>query len=163
MKVKYISIKLPASYENYSDDENGSKILPKIYTKKYLKKQQLRDWLRVISSKKGAYELRYFNIQADDAEGEDELQRLLAAAVQQCASAKQVMKQPADQDSEDNDGDDEGEDAQDTLRDGALLRADEGVDGGRRAVVPFHRAAHPLRLAAHESRLELFNRLEGEG
>ena len=61
------------------------------------------------------------------AEGEDELQRLLAAAVQQCASAEQVMKQAADQDGENNDGDDEGEDTQDTLRDGALLRADEGV------------------------------------
>ena len=40
-------------------------------TKKYLKKQQLRDWLRVVSTSKGVYELRFFNVSNDDAE-EDE-------------------------------------------------------------------------------------------
>jgi large subunit ribosomal protein L22e len=36
-----------------------------------LKKQQLRDWLRVIATTKNAYELRYFNIH-DQAEEEEE-------------------------------------------------------------------------------------------
>ena len=43
----------------------------KYLTKKYLKKHNVRDWLRVIASSKdrNVYELRYFNI-ADDAEEE---------------------------------------------------------------------------------------------
>ncbi|GJD12368.1 60S ribosomal protein L22 [Galdieria sulphuraria] len=36
---------------------------------KYLKKQQLRDWLHVVACSKNAYELRYFNI---SEEGEQE-------------------------------------------------------------------------------------------
>jgi large subunit ribosomal protein L22e len=38
-------------------------------TKKFLKKQQLRDWLRVVSTSKGVYELRFFNVVG---EGDDE-------------------------------------------------------------------------------------------
>lgn len=41
-------------------------------TKKFLKKQQLRDWLRVVSTSKGVYELRFFNVVNDDAEDDDE-------------------------------------------------------------------------------------------
>ena len=41
----------------------------KYLTKKYLKKQQLRDYLRVISSNASTYELRYFKIA--DAEKEE--------------------------------------------------------------------------------------------
>ncbi|KAI9208934.1 putative 60S ribosomal protein L22 [Polychytrium aggregatum] len=44
----------------------------KYLTKKYLKKNQLRDWLRVIATSKGAYELRYFNVAAGDDEEEEE-------------------------------------------------------------------------------------------
>lgn len=40
-------------------------------TKKFLKKQQLRDWLRVVSTQKGVYELRFFNVVNDEAD-EDE-------------------------------------------------------------------------------------------
>ncbi|KAH6566895.1 hypothetical protein BASA50_002588 [Batrachochytrium salamandrivorans] len=40
----------------------------KYLTKKYLKKNQLRDWLRVVSSGKTAYTVKYFNI----ANAEDE-------------------------------------------------------------------------------------------
>ena len=40
-------------------------------TKKYLKKQQLRDWLRVVSTSVGNYELRFYNVVNDEAE-EDE-------------------------------------------------------------------------------------------
>ena len=48
-----------------------SKRYMKYLTKKYLKKHNVRDWLRVIASSKdrNVYELRYFNI-ADDAEEE---------------------------------------------------------------------------------------------
>merc|ERR1711988_1479203 len=48
-----------------------SKRYLKYLSKKYLKKQQLRDWLHVIASSKSAYELRYYNIHEQDAE-EDE-------------------------------------------------------------------------------------------
>ena len=40
-------------------------------TKKFLKKNQLRDWLRVVSTKKGVYELRFFNV-ATEQDDEDE-------------------------------------------------------------------------------------------
>lgn len=39
-----------------------SKRYLKYLTKKYLKKQQLRDFLHVVASSKGSYELRYFKI-----------------------------------------------------------------------------------------------------
>jgi len=41
-------------------------------TKKFLKKQQLRDWLRVVSTSKGVYELKFFNVVNDEAEEDDE-------------------------------------------------------------------------------------------
>jgi large subunit ribosomal protein L22e len=41
-------------------------------TKKYLKKQQLRDWLRVVSTAKGVYELRFYNVMNDEQEEEEE-------------------------------------------------------------------------------------------
>jgi len=44
----------------------------KYLTKKYLKKQQLRDWLRVVSTSKGVYELRFYNVMNDEAEDADE-------------------------------------------------------------------------------------------
>jgi large subunit ribosomal protein L22e len=43
-----------------------SKRYLKYLTKKYLKKQDLKEYLRVISSNKNQYELRYFNIQSDE-------------------------------------------------------------------------------------------------
>merc|ERR1719150_9862 len=39
-----------------------SKRYLKYLTKKYLKKNNLRDWLRVVANAKDAYELRYFQI-----------------------------------------------------------------------------------------------------
>merc|ERR1712178_572016 len=48
-----------------------SKRYLKYLSKKYLKKQQLRDWLHVIANSKSSYELRYYNIHDQDAE-EDE-------------------------------------------------------------------------------------------
>jgi large subunit ribosomal protein L22e len=40
-------------------------------SKRYLKKQQLRDYLRVVASSKSTYEMRYFEISGgDDADEE---------------------------------------------------------------------------------------------
>merc|ERR1712098_1001210 len=47
-----------------------SKRYLKYLTKKYLKKQQLRDFLRVIGINRQPYELRYFNISAENDEEE---------------------------------------------------------------------------------------------
>jgi len=54
-----------------SAETDFSKRYLKYLSKKYLKKQQLRDWLHVIASSKTAYEMRYYNIHEQDAE-EDE-------------------------------------------------------------------------------------------
>ena len=39
-------------------------------TKKFLKKQQLRDYIRVVASTKNAYDLKYFNIHNEEEEQE---------------------------------------------------------------------------------------------
>lgn len=44
----------------------------KYLTKKFLKKHELRDWLRVIANAKDSYELRYFNVNQEENEGEDQ-------------------------------------------------------------------------------------------
>lgn len=44
----------------------------KYLTKKFLKKMQLRDWLRVVSTSKGVYELKFFNVVNDEADEDDE-------------------------------------------------------------------------------------------
>ena len=49
-----------------------SKRYLKYLTKKYLKKNNLRDWLRVVASTKDSYELRYFQINNDEEEEEDD-------------------------------------------------------------------------------------------
>merc|ERR1711897_11753 len=49
-----------------------SKRYLKYLTKKYLKKNNLRDWLRVVASAKDAYELRYFQINNEEEEEEDD-------------------------------------------------------------------------------------------
>ncbi|KAJ6686616.1 hypothetical protein OIU79_016393 [Salix purpurea] len=56
-----------------TSDSNFSKRYLKYLTKKYLKKHNVRDWLRVISSNKdrNVYELRYFNIAENEGEEED--------------------------------------------------------------------------------------------
>ncbi|XP_041991699.1 60S ribosomal protein L22-2-like [Salvia splendens] len=54
-------------------DSAFSKRYIKYLTKKYLKKHNVRDWLRVIASNKdrNVYELRYFNIAEQEGEEED--------------------------------------------------------------------------------------------
>ena len=49
-----------------------SKRYLKYLTKKYLKKNNLRDWLRVVASAKDTYELRYFQINNDEEEEEED-------------------------------------------------------------------------------------------
>merc|ERR1712126_509109 len=44
----------------------------KYLTKKYLKKNNLRDWLRVVASTHTDYELRYFQINNEDEEDDDD-------------------------------------------------------------------------------------------
>ncbi|KAK6355912.1 60S ribosomal protein L22 [Orbilia javanica] len=44
----------------------------KYLTKKFLKKNSLRDWLRVVSTSKGVYELRFYNVVNDDDDEDDE-------------------------------------------------------------------------------------------
>ena len=53
-------------------EKQFSKRYLKYLTKKYLKKNNLRDWLRVVASDKETYELRYFQISQDEDESESE-------------------------------------------------------------------------------------------
>jgi large subunit ribosomal protein L22e len=51
---------------------NFSKRQLKYLAKRYLKKQQLKDFLRVVAASKNTYEMRYYNITAgDDADAEE--------------------------------------------------------------------------------------------
>mmetsp|Transcript_13275 Transcript_13275/g.14714 ORF Transcript_13275/g.14714 Transcript_13275/m.14714 type:complete len:173 (+) Transcript_13275:50-568(+) len=49
-----------------------SKKYIKYLTKRFLKKQQLRDWLRLVATKPHIYQLRYFNIHDDDDDDDSE-------------------------------------------------------------------------------------------
>ncbi|THH02831.1 hypothetical protein EW026_g80 [Hermanssonia centrifuga] len=49
-----------------------SKRYLKYLTKKFLKKNTLRDWIRVVASSKDSYQLRFYNIQTDGAEEEED-------------------------------------------------------------------------------------------
>lgn len=50
-----------------------SKRYLKYLTKKYLKKQQLRDWLRVIATNKSTYQIKYFTVDDEESsEGDDQ-------------------------------------------------------------------------------------------
>ncbi|XP_020568403.1 60S ribosomal protein L22-like 1 isoform X2 [Oryzias latipes] len=55
---------------NVTSEKQFSKRYLKYLTKKYLKKNNLRDWLRVVASDKETYELRYFQISQEDEESE---------------------------------------------------------------------------------------------
>lgn len=39
----------------------------KYLTKKFLKKNQMRDWLRVVANKKDSFTLRYYNVNTETA------------------------------------------------------------------------------------------------
>lgn len=54
-----------------NSDVHFAKRYLKYLTKKYLKKNSLRDWIRVVANDKDSYELRYFRISSNDDEDED--------------------------------------------------------------------------------------------
>ena len=66
-----ISVSRDKAKVTVASDIPFSKRYLKYLSKKYLKKQQLRDWLHVISDNKQTYSLRYYNIHDQDAD-EDE-------------------------------------------------------------------------------------------
>ena len=49
-----------------------SKRYLKYLTKTFLKKQNLRDWMRVVAADKNSYELRYYNISEEDDEDDED-------------------------------------------------------------------------------------------
>ncbi|EKX39684.1 large subunit ribosomal protein L22e, cytoplasmic [Guillardia theta CCMP2712] len=49
-----------------------SKRYLKYLSKKFLKKLQMRDFLRIVSTNKSTYELKYYNIQENDDDAGDE-------------------------------------------------------------------------------------------
>lgn len=49
-----------------------SKRYLKYLTKKFLKKNTLRDWIRVVAASKDSYQLRFYNIQSAADEEEEE-------------------------------------------------------------------------------------------
>merc|ERR1712113_1280053 len=57
---------------NLTSNVPFSKRYLKYLTKKYLKKNNLRDWLRVVASSKDAYELRYFQINNEESDNDDD-------------------------------------------------------------------------------------------
>lgn len=66
-----ISSSADGKVEIVSHNELSGRYL-KYLTKKFLKKQQLRDWLRVVSTSRGVYELKFFNVVNDEADEDDE-------------------------------------------------------------------------------------------
>ncbi|KTF73699.1 hypothetical protein cypCar_00046704, partial [Cyprinus carpio] len=66
-----VSIERSKSKITVTSEVPFSKRYLKYLTKKYLKKNNLRDWLRVVANTKESYELRYFQINQDEEE-EDE-------------------------------------------------------------------------------------------
>merc|ERR1719147_467171 len=67
-----VAIERAKSKVSINSDVPFSKRYLKYLTKKYLKKNNLRDWLRVVASAKDSYELRYFQINNKESEDEDE-------------------------------------------------------------------------------------------
>ncbi|XP_037088469.1 60S ribosomal protein L22-like [Pollicipes pollicipes] len=54
-----------------SNDIKMGKRYLKYLTKKYLKKNSLRDYLRVVASSKDSYELKYFSFDDEEEEGDE--------------------------------------------------------------------------------------------
>lgn len=63
---------LNAYQHRYSNSVAGPSRYLKYLTKKYLKKKQIRDWLHVIANGPTNYDLRYFNINNEEQEEDDE-------------------------------------------------------------------------------------------
>merc|ERR1740128_313104 len=67
-----VTIERSKSKITVSSEVPFSKRYLKYLTKKYLKKNNLRDWLHVVASAKDAYELRYFQINNEESDAEDD-------------------------------------------------------------------------------------------
>ncbi|XP_061876756.1 60S ribosomal protein L22-like 1 [Entelurus aequoreus] len=65
-----VSVSCMKNKIDVTSEKQFSKRYLKYLTKKYLKKNNLRDWLRVVASNKETYELRYFQISQDDEESD---------------------------------------------------------------------------------------------
>jgi len=65
-----VEIKRDGSKITVIGNVHFSKRYLKYLTKKFLKKNQLREFMHVIASAKDTYELRYFNINQDEEETE---------------------------------------------------------------------------------------------
>merc|ERR1712217_912117 len=63
-----VTVSREKSKINVNAEAPFSKRYLKYLSKKYLKMQQLRDFLRVVAPSKTSYELRYFNINEDNEE-----------------------------------------------------------------------------------------------
>uniref|UniRef100_A0A672K3X9 Large ribosomal subunit protein eL22 n=1 Tax=Sinocyclocheilus grahami TaxID=75366 RepID=A0A672K3X9_SINGR len=67
-----VSIERSKSKLTVTSEVPFSKRYLKYLTKKYLKKNNLRDWLRVVANTKESYELRYFQINQDEEEDDED-------------------------------------------------------------------------------------------
>merc|ERR1719150_1789088 len=70
--LEQISLDINKNKVTITSDRHFSKRYLKYLTKKYLKKNNLRDWLRVVASSHTDYELRYFQINNDEEDEDDE-------------------------------------------------------------------------------------------
>merc|ERR1712090_90014 len=68
---KNVSISSTKTKINVNSDIDFSKRYLKYLSKKYLKANNLRDWLRVVADSKSSYQLKYFNINQDEEEDEE--------------------------------------------------------------------------------------------
>merc|ERR1712221_51799 len=70
--LEQISLDINKNKVTITSDRPFSKRYLKYLTKKYLKNNNLRDWLHVVASSHTDYELRYFQISNDDEDEDDE-------------------------------------------------------------------------------------------
>merc|ERR1711973_875935 len=68
----HVQVGLAKNKITVSSEIAFSKRYLKYLTKKYLKKNNLRDWLRVVANAKNCYELRYFNINNEEEDEDDD-------------------------------------------------------------------------------------------
>merc|ERR1712234_4063 len=70
--LEQVSLEAAKNKVTIISERHFSKRYLKYLTKKYLKKSNLRDWLRVVASSHTDYELRYFQINQDEEEDDDD-------------------------------------------------------------------------------------------
>ena len=69
--ILQVSISSTKTKINVNSDIDFSKRYLKYLSKKYLKANNLRDWLRVVADSKSSYQLKYFNINQEEDEDEE--------------------------------------------------------------------------------------------